>query len=29
MNIQTNKFKELLQLNHPDQGMIVFCLHLP
>ena len=24
MNIQTNKFEEFLQLNHPDQGMIVF-----
>jgi hypothetical protein len=24
MNIQTNKFEEFLQINHPDQGMIVF-----
>ena len=26
MNIQTNKFEEFLQLNHPEQGMIIFTL---
>ena len=26
MKIQTNKFEEFLQLNHPDQGMIIFTL---